>query len=171
MIKLLSLFFICSMLFISGKSQNIEDDYLQILKLDTKMERKILANELMLDQQEKYIIVNYGNKPTYIIVYDMVNFEAVANFRLSNWVDFSEAYVDYETNLLYIKESRYSSAFFRLNISTGEVDNIECHLTPAGCANEEPKISLKSIFTNDRKYYFTINKSNTREVKVYQLKK
>lgn len=151
-------------------SQNIKDDYQLVLSLDTKMKRKVTANELMIDWQENYIIVNYGNKPTFIIVYSLKDYNVVANFRLSNWVEFSGAYYNSETNQLYIKESRYSSEYYRLNITTGEKDILECHLTPGGCPVDDPKKSLKSVYTANKEIFVIINKHNARDVKVYKRK-
>lgn len=162
------LFFIIHVACINA--QNVDTDYQLVLNLDNKMQRKMLANELMIDPQEKFIIVNYGNRPTHIIVYSMQNYEAVANFRLSDWVDFSAAFMDYETNQLYIKESRYSSEYFRMNINSNEFDRIQCHIIPGGCTNAEPTKSVKAVYTADKQYYITINKNNTREVRVYKRK-
>ena len=170
MLKYVSFLLYCSLSFASINAQNIDTDYQLVLNLDTKMQRKMLANELMLDPQEKYIIVNYGNRPTHIIVYSMENYEAVANFRLSDWVDFSAAFMDYETNQLYIKESRYSREYFRMDINSNEFDRIQCHLIPGGCSNAEPTKSVKAVYTIDKQYFITINKNNTREVRVYKRK-
>lgn len=171
MFKSLGLFLLFLAPFIWGSAQNIEDDYQFVVSLDTKMQRKLSANELMLDANESYLIVNYGNRPSYIIVYDRQNFEAKANFRLSDWVEFSGAYMDNETNQLYVKESRYSSEYYRLDINTGEQDIVACHLTPRGCPNDDPKKSIKSLFSLSKDFYVAINKRNTRDVRVYKLKK
>ncbi len=170
MLKFITLFTVVILFSLSGLSQNIHDDYQLVLSLDTQMKRKINANELMIDWQEKYIIVNYGNKPTYIIVYSLSNYKVAANFRLSNWVEFSGAYYDSETNQLYVKESRYSSEYYRLDINTGEKDILQCHLTPGGCPVEEPKKTLKSVYSSIKEYYITINKHNSRDVRVYKHK-
>jgi len=135
------------------------------------MKRKVFANELLIDQSQKYVIVNYGNKPTFVIIYSMDGFEVAANFRLSNWIEFSGAYVDSKTNQLYVKESRYSNEYYRLDINTGEQDILECDLVPKGCLNEDLKITRKSVFSTSKDYFITINKRNKREVRVYQLKR
>lgn len=171
MLKYISLLLLLYVFVTPGKTQNITDDYQLIQSLDTKMKRKVFANELILDKQEKYIIVNYGNKPTFIILFDMVSYDVVANFRLSNWIEFSGAYIDYETNQFYVKESRFSNEYYRLDINTGEQDIVECQLTPAGCVIEDLKITRKSVFSSSKDFYITINKRNKRDVKVYQLRR
>lgn len=154
-----------------GQIGDINDNYQYLLSVDPAMKRKLMANEVMFDQQEKYLIVNYGNKPTYIIVYEFGQWKAVANFRLTNWVEFTGAYVDYDNNQLYIKEGRFSNEYYRLDINTGITDMVECSLTPGGCPVIEPKQSEKSIYSKDKTYYVTINKRNTRDVRVYVMKK
>lgn len=149
------------------QAQDIEDSYQYVTSVDPQMKRKLLANEIMVDSQEKYLIVNYGNKPSYIIVYSLVDWKPIANFRLTNWVDFSGAYVDSAYNQIYIKESRYSSEYHRLEIPSGTKDIIECELTPRGCDIIEPQQELKTLYTSDRQYYFAINKRNNGEVRVY----
>ena len=170
MLKNISLLLLFYAFVFSCQSQTT-DDYQYLLSLDTKMKRKVFANELIIDKEQKYIIVNYGNKPSFIIVYSMANYEAVANFRLSNWVEFSGAYIDYETNQFYVKESRYSNEYYRLDINTGETDILECDLVPKGCLSEDLKITRKSVFSSTKDFFITINKRNKREVRVYQLKR
>lgn len=169
--KLLCLSFIL-FLAVSAFSQigGDNENYQYVKSVDPEMKRKLMANELMFDQKEKYLIVNYGNKPTYIIVYEFNTWKAVANFRLTNWVEFTGAYLDYTTNQLYIKEGRYSNEYYRLDINSGETDVVECSLTPGGCPVVDPKQSEKSAYTSDKKIFATINKRNTRDVRVYQLK-
>ena len=165
---------IFGLLLISGFSsiaQRIEDNYQYVKSLDPKMTRKIRANEIMIDDKEKYVFVNYENRPTFIVVYSMKDFEPIISFRLSNWVEFSGAYIDYELNQLYIKQSRYSSDYYRLDINTGQKDIVNCELTPGGCPIVEPTKSVKSTFSISEYYYITINKRNPRDVRVYQLKK
>lgn len=150
-----------------GKAQDVHNNYQFIIKLDPQMKRKMSANELMFDQQEKYVIVNYGNKPTYIVVYEFGLWQPVATFRLTNWVEFSGAYIDYENNQLYIKESRFNSEYYRLDISNSTSDIVACDLTPGGCPVVEPRQSEKEIYSKDKSYYIVINKRNSGEIKVY----
>ena len=153
-----------------GQLVGSNDNYQFLLSVDSEIRRKMTANEVMFDEKEKYLIVNYGNRPTYIVVYEFGLWKAVANFRLTNWVEFSGAYVDHETNQLYIKEGRFSNEYYRLDINNGTTDVVECTLTPGGCPVVEPKQSDKAIYSNDKNYYVTVNKRNTRDVRVYQLK-
>lgn len=151
-------------------AQNIEDNYQFVITLDAQMKRKLIANELMFDSQEKYLIVNYGNKPTFIVVFEFGLWQPLMTFRLTDWVEFTGAYVDVETNQLYVKESRYSSDYYRLDIKTGTTDLIACELTPKGCPVIEPKQSDRWVYTNDKKFFATIDKKSPREVKIYSRK-
>lgn len=170
------LIFIFSIIFLQpllslGQGSGENDNYQYVQSLDPEMKRKVMANEVMFDKDEKYLIINYGNKPTYIIVYDKNTWKSVANFRLTNWVEFTGAYVDHETNQLYIKEGRYSNEYYRLDISNGQTDIVKCNLTPSGCPVIEPKQTEKEVYSKEMDFYITINKRNTRDVRVYQLKK
>ncbi|MBI9069452.1 MAG: hypothetical protein JEZ09_19290 [Salinivirgaceae bacterium] len=161
---------VLSMFTYNSYCQFAEDNYQYVLSVDPLMNRKLMANEIMFDKQEKYLVVNYGNKPSYIIVYETATWTPVANFRLSNWVEFTGSYFDYETNQIYIKEGRYSSEYYRLDINTGITDIIGCELAPGGCPVIEPRQAQKSAYTSNKLMYATINKRNARDVRIYKLK-
>lgn len=141
--------------------------YQYIMSVNTNLKRKMYANEVMFDENEKYLIVNYGNRPTYIVVFEFGLWEAKVNFRLPNWVDFSGAYVD-ESDNLYIKISRYSSDYYKLSINDGTQVELPCESTPRGCAVVEPKQAEKNIFTKDKYYMVDVNKKNARDVRIYR---
>ena len=143
-------------------------DYQFLVTIKPDMQRKVLANELMLSPDGKHIIVNYGNKPTFIVAYSTEDWKQVAIFRLTDWVDFSSAYVDTTNQQFYVKISRASTQYHRLDINEKTQDIIPCDITPRGCPHIEVKMDIKSLYTKDKKYYIAINKQNKREVKVYQ---
>lgn len=151
-----------------SQAQNDDDSYQFIQSIMPDMQRKVAANEIMASDDEKYLIVNYGNRPTFIIIYSFEDWKQVATFRTTDWVDFSGAYVDSLTNQIYIKESRYSSNYHRLDIKSGKQDIIPCDLTPDGCPVVDQKKSVKSLFSKNKKYFVTISKQNDREVKIYR---
>ena len=145
-------------------------DYQFLVTIKPDMQRKVLANELMLSPDGKHIIVNYGNKPTFIVAYSTEDWKQVAIFRLTDWVDFSSAYVDTTNQQFYVKISRASTQYHRLDINEKTQDIIPCDITPRGCPHIEVKMDIKSLYTKDKKYYIAINKQNKREVKVYKLR-
>ncbi len=164
-ICLLTAFFSAS-LYINTMAQGSDYQYLATLKPD--MQRKVLANELFLSPDGKHIIVNYGNKPTFIVAYSTEDWKQVAIFRLKDWVDFSSAYVDTTNQQFYVKISRVSTQYHRLDIKQGSQDIIPCDITPRGCPHIEMRMDVKSLYTNDKKFFISINKQNKREVKIYQ---
>lgn len=143
-------------------------DYQHLVTLVPDMQRKVFANELLLSNDGKYLVVNYGDKPTFIVVYTTEDWKQVANFRLTNWVDFASAYVDVETSQFYVKVSRTSSTYHRLDILKQTQEVVPCEITPRHCPVIELKMSIKSLYTADKKFFININKQNKREVKVYQ---
>jgi hypothetical protein len=143
-------------------------DYQFFTTIKPDMQRKLLANELMLSPDDKHIIVNYGNKPTFIVVYSTSDWTQKAVFRLTDWVDFSSAYVDTTTQQFYVKISRASTQYHRLDINQQTQDIIPCDITPRGCPHIEMKMDIKSLYTSDKQYYISINKQNKREVKIYK---
>ena len=148
-------------------AQSADYQFLTTIKPD--MQRKVLANELFLSPDGKHIIVNYGNKPTFIVAYSTEDWKQVAIFRLTDWVDFSSAYVDTTNQQFYVKISRASTQYHRLDMKEKTQDIIPCDITPRGCPHIEIKMDVKSLYTKDKKYYIAINKQNKREVKIYQL--
>lgn len=164
-ICLLTAFFTVSLSF-SAVAQSGDYQYLITLKPD--MQRKVLANELFLSPDGKHIIVNYGNKPTFIAAYSTDDWKQVALFRLKDWVDFSSAYVDTSNQQFYVKISRVSTQYHRLDIKQNTQDIVPCDITPRGCPHIEMKMDVKSLYTKDKQYYISINKQNKREVKVYK---
>ena len=166
-ISLLAAFF--PVLFcVESQAQSADYQYLTTIKPD--MQRKTLANELMLSPDGKHIIVNYGNKPTFIVAYSTDDWKQVALFRLTDWVDFSSAYIDTTNQQFYVKISRTSTQYHRLDIEQKTQDIIPCDITPRGCPHIEIKMDVKSLYTKDKQYYIAINKQNKREVKVYKLR-
>ncbi|MBO7144064.1 MAG: hypothetical protein J6W13_04470 [Salinivirgaceae bacterium] len=145
-------------------------DYQFLTNIKPDMQRKVLANELFLSPDGKHIIVNYGNKPTFIVAYSTEDWKQVAIFRLTDWVDFSSAYVDTTNQQFYVKISRASTQYHRLDMKEKTQDIIPCDITPRGCPHIEIKMDVKSLYTKDKKYYIAINKQNKREVKIYQLR-
>ena len=145
-------------------------DYQFLTNIKPDMQRKVLANELFLSPDGKHIIVNYGNKPTFIVAYSTEDWKQVAIFRLTDWVDFSSAYVDTTNQQFYVKISRASTQDHRLDMKEKTQDIIPCDITPRGCPHIEIKMDVKSLYTKDKKYYIAINKQNKREVKIYQLR-
>ena len=145
-------------------------DYQFLTTIKPEMQRKVLANELMLSPDGKHIIVNYGNKPTFIVAYSTSDWKQVALFRLTDWVDFSSAYVDTTNQQFYVKISRVSTQYHRLDIMQNTQDIIPCDITPRGCPHIEMKMDVKSLYTKDKQFYITINKQNKREVKIYKLR-
>ena len=145
-------------------------DYQFLVTLKPEMQRKLLANELFLSPDGKHIIVNYGNKPTFIVAYSTDDWKQVAAFRLTDWVDFSSAYVDTTIQQFYVKISRTSTQYHRLDIKEKTQDIVPCDITPRGCPHIEMKMDVKSLYTADKKYYIAINKQNKREVKVYKIR-
>lgn len=166
-ICLLTAFFAVSHSF-SVVAQSGDYQYLVTLKPD--MQRKVLANELFLSPDGKYIIVNYGNKPTFIAAYSTSDWKQVALFRLKDWVDFSSAYLDTTNQQFYVKISRVSTQYHRLDIKQNTQDIIPCDITPRGCPHIEMKMDVKSLYTKNKQYYIAINKQNKREVKVYKIR-
>ena len=164
-ICLLTAFF--SVLF-CAETQAQSGDYQFLITLKPDMQRKVLANELFLSPDGKHIVVNYGNKPTFIVAYSTEDWKQVALFRLTDWVDFSSAYIDTTNQQFYVKISRVSTQYHRLDIKEKTQDIIPCDITPRGCPHIEMKMDVKSLYTKDKQYYIAINKQNKREVKVYK---
>ncbi len=154
----------------SIKAQVNDKNYMFVTSLNTGLQRKMYANEIMFDQNEKYVFVNYGNKPTYIFAFEYGTWQPIVYFRLSNWVDFSGAYVDTETKNIYVKAFRYSTEYYKLNIESGKQELRECETLPEGCNIVEPKQGEKTILSKDKSFYISINKKNARDIKVYQNK-
>ncbi len=143
-------------------------DYQALKTIKPEMQRKMLANELMLSADGKYLIVNYGSRPTYIIAYRTADWGQEAFFRLPDWVDFASAYVDTTNSQFYVKTSRTSSEYFRLDIAEKTQDIVPCEITPRRCPVIELKKDVKALYTNDKRFYIVINKQNKREVRVYE---
>ena len=143
-------------------------DYQSLKTLKPDMQRKVMANELMVSPDNKYLIVNYGNKPTFIVAYNIEDWRQAAAFRLTDWVEFSSAYVDTTNSQFYVKTGRISSEYHRLDIKEKTQDVVPCDITPRRCPVIELKVAIKSVYTIDKKYFVTINKKNKREVKVYE---
>ena len=72
-------------------SQPSKGGYNFVKELDARLQRKLMANELLFDNDGEYLVINFGNAPSYIVVFSTKNWEPVYNYRLPNWVDFTGA--------------------------------------------------------------------------------
>ncbi len=151
-------------------SQPSKGGYNFVKELDARLQRKLMANELLFDNDGEYLVINFGNAPSYIVVFSTKNWEPVYNYRLPNWVDFTGAYIDKTTHDLYILEARYSSKYYKLNLITGAKSIVPCSETPNGCTVIEPKKPVKSLYSPDKKYFVKIKKNTQREVYLYEIK-
>ena len=98
---------ICLLTTIIVASMNLDTlaqvgDYQSFTTLKPDMQRKVFANELFLTPDGKYLVVNYGDKPTFIVAYAIEDWKQAAMFRLTDWVDFATAYSDTVTQQFYV---------------------------------------------------------------------
>lgn len=139
--------------------------YVQTIK--PPFTRRFDAHEIVISPDQKHLIVNYGSKPTYVVFFQIGTWEKVEEYKLPDWVEFSSLHFEPNNDVLFLKTSRYSSSYYRIQRFEKKIDTVSCKLTPKGCAQTDVKIDRKDFYTADKMYYVMINKRNNRDIIIF----
>ncbi len=161
------LFLLCGLIE-SAFAQMESQGYSYITDVYPESDRKMKANELMFVRDDAYLIVNYGFRPTFLVVYTVGDWEPVQTFRLSDWVEFSGAYFYPDSNCFYVQRARYSSDYYALSLKTGDYKLVDCEQTPLQCPRVEPDKPQLEAYSQNGFYCVQINKKNPRELRVFE---
>lgn len=149
-------------------AQYSKDGYLFNQKIEAPRVRKSVANELMVDPMERYLVVSYSSYPTVVVLYEFGSWKVKGTYNIPQWFDLSHSFMDANGKFLYLDFARYSSKYRRIDIETQQMDTIECFQTPKGCVPKEGGIEQKEYTTKDKIYYVTINKRNKRDILIFK---
>lgn len=161
---------ICFILFfpLYSSAQYSKDGYRFEYKIKAPRVRRPVAHELMLDPNERFLIVSYSSYPTVVKLYDVGTWETKATYNIPEWFDLSNSFVGPDGRYLFLDYARYSSKYRRVDLETDEIDTLECYDTPKGCVPKEGGVPQKEAYTNDKIYYITINKKNQRDILIFR---
>lgn len=139
----------------------------QIIK--PPFQKKLSVNEIMLSPDDQFLVVNYGNKPTYVVFFSLKTWEKEKEFKLPGWVEFSGAYFDAAREYLYIKTERFSSNYYRLHVSDQKVDTIACQNAPKGCKQSDIAKDIKELYTSGKEYFIGVHRKFSSQLVIYKI--
>jgi hypothetical protein len=161
---------IAAFLFISGSvdAQYAKDGYQFESKIKAPRVRRPIAHELLLDPNERFIVVSYSSKPTVVVLYEIGTWKEMGSYNIPGWFDLSNSFVGPNGKFLFLDFARYSSKYRRIDLESQVVDTVECYDTPRGCVPKEGGVPQKELYTKDKTYYFSINKKNRRDILIFK---
>ncbi|PLX22570.1 MAG: hypothetical protein C0599_06090 [Salinivirgaceae bacterium] len=168
--RLIALVGIAMFFFMSGNlsAQYAKDGYQFDSKIKAPRVRRPVAHELLLDPNERFIVVSYSSKPTVVVLYEMETWKELGTYNIPGWFDLSNSFVGPLGKFLFLDFARYSSKYRRINLETQVIDTVECYDTPKGCVPKEGGVPQKELYTKDKTYYFSINKKNRRDILIFK---
>lgn len=149
-------------------AQYEKEGYIFAQKLKTPRVRKPEVHELMLDPHGRFLILTYSSHPTHILLYQLNDWDLYKEYMVPEWFDLSNSFVDHEGRYLYVDFGRFSSKYRRIDLTTDNIDTVECSQTPRGCIPKEASQPRRDLYTSDKNYYITVNRKNKRDVLIFR---
>ncbi|MDD4745816.1 MAG: hypothetical protein PHW19_00910 [Salinivirgaceae bacterium] len=150
------------------QAQYEKEGYTFIQKLKTPRARKPEVHELMLDPHGRFLILTYSSHPTHILLYQLNSWNLHKEYMVPEWFDLSNSFVDPDGRYLFIDFGRFSSKYRRIDLTTDNIDTVECSKTPRGCIPKEASQTRTNLYTPDKSYYITVNRKNKRDVLIFK---
>lgn len=125
------------------------------IKGPTYKKSKIL--EIMVDEYGNYLVATFrGEKSSfvYLIVYNLYTWDEKYNVKLDdNRCELYNSSFDESGEFLYVNYDIYKNMFKKLNLETGEIEEVDCSVTPKGCLKIEPEYYKVDAYTVGDNYY------------------
>jgi len=119
--------------------------------------KKSRVLELMVDEYGNYLVATFrGEKSSfvYIIVYNLYTWDQKYKLKLDdNRCELYNSTFDESGEYLYINTNIYKNKFKKINLETGEIEEVNCSQTPKGCRKIEPQIYKVDAYTIGDNYY------------------
>ena len=150
------------------QAQYEKEGYTFVQKLKTPRARKPEVHELMLDPHGRFLILTYSSHPTHILLYQLSGWNLHKEYMVPEWFDLSNSFVDPDGRYLFTDFGRFSSKYRRIDLTTDNIDTVECSQTPRGCIPKEASQPRRDLYTPDKNYYITVNRKNKRDVLIFK---
>lgn len=113
--------------------------------------------ELMVDEYGNYLVATFrGEKASYVylIIYNLYTWDQKYKLKLDdNRCELYNSTFDESGDFFYVNYDIYRNKFKKLNLKTGEIEEVDCSQTPKGCKKIEPQIYKVDAYTIGDNYY------------------
>ncbi|MBI9067118.1 MAG: hypothetical protein JEZ09_07485 [Salinivirgaceae bacterium] len=119
--------------------------------------KKSKVLELMVDEYGNYLVATFrGEKASfnYLIVYNLYTWEEKYKIKLNdNRCELYNSTFDESGEYFYVNYDIYRNKFKKINLKSGELEEVDCQQTPKGCSKIEPQIYKVDAYTVGDNYY------------------
>ena len=113
--------------------------------------------ELMVDEYGNYLVATFrGEKSSfvYLIIYNLYTWDQKYKIKLDdNRCELYNSTFDESGDYFYINTDIYRNKYKKLNVKTGEIEQVDCSQTPKGCKKIEPQMYKLDAYTIGDNYY------------------
>ncbi len=113
--------------------------------------------EIMVDEFGNYLVATFrGEKSSfvYLYIYNLYSWEEKYKIKLDdNRCELYNSIFDETGDFFYLNYDIYRNKFKKINVKTGEIEEVNCLQTPKGCKKIEPQIYRVDAYTIGNNYY------------------
>ncbi|MCK5822390.1 MAG: hypothetical protein KAG95_00140 [Bacteroidales bacterium] len=166
---ILGLIFINSSAQYQGSADLTDYRFQKRIKGPSHKKSKIL--EIMVDDNNYYFAVTFRgekSKYVYIVVYSLYTWKQIGKYKLDdNRCELYNSYFDKEGDFFYVNYDIYKNRFKKINLKSGEIENVECTQTPKGCQKLEPHQYKVEAYTIGENYFIFRDSKFKNYLKIY----
>ncbi len=133
--------------------------------------KKSKVLEIMVDGNNYFFAVTYRgekHKYIYIVVYSLYTWKQVGKYKVDdNRCELYNSYFDKEGKNFYVNYDIYKNKYKRIDLKTGEIEDVECTQTPKGCLKLEPHQYKTEAYTVGENYYIFRDEKFKNYFKIY----
>ncbi len=113
--------------------------------------------ELVVDEYGNYLVATFrGEKSSfvYLYIYNLYSWDEKYKIKLNdNRCELYNSTFDESGDFFYLNYDIYRNKFKKINLKTGDIEEIDCSQTPKGCRKIEPQIYKVDAYTIGDNYY------------------
>ena len=142
-------------------------------KFDTRIRgprgKKVKVLEIMIDEHGYYFVAKYKTKgkDLLIIIYEMYTWNKVLEFKTRGLAELYNSYFSSDGSTFYVNTDIYKQKYLKVDVETGEQEQVECEETPKGCRYLERQRPITGLYTADENYMIFRDKKRKKNIKVY----
>jgi hypothetical protein len=133
--------------------------------------KKSKVLEIMVDENNLYFSVTFRaekSRYVYIVVYSLYTWKPIGKYKLDdNRSELYNSYFDKEGEFFYVNYDIYKNRYKKINLKTGEIENVECDQTPKGCLKLEPHQYKVEAYTVGDNYFIFRDDKFKNYLKIY----
>lgn len=127
--------------------------------------------ELAVDEYGNYLVATFrGEKSSfvYLYVYNLYSWDEKYKIKLNdNRCELYNSFFDEDGDFFYVNTDVYRNKFKKINLKTGDIEEVPCSATPKGCRKIEPQYYRVDAYTIGDNYFIFRDKDHLNYIKIY----